>query len=327
MFDHIRFFNYAVNSSAEDVKNHKDYQMFASRYKDSVATDSDYRIQGSSRFLMSRPLPEKYLQNLLYVQSFCYMDMGASYFTERKNYTSFLLLFTYEGKGSLSYDGQEYTLQEGDIFLIDCRKYHYYRTLQDNWKHSDLHIWGRFAEFFYQENMRGRSPVFHCRQTEVFQQQLERILRFQTTDDSKWALMVSHEIESLLFLLLEWDHPAQAEQIPKELSMLRIYLENHFQDAISLDEMARFSGISKYHLCRQFKKYIGFSPKEYVLDLRISHAKLLLQTSNIPSHNICTLVGFSNEANFIRHFKNAVGMTPGQYRKQFTVIDGYSSAE
>lgn len=245
--------------------------------------------------------------------------MSTSYFTKRKNYTSFLLLFTYEGKGSLFYEGNEYTLQKGDIFFIDCRKFHYYKTSGNNWEHSDLHISGNYVEFFYQENMLNKSPVFHCKQTTVFQQQLEKILQYQTADDSNWAFFVSHEIEKLLFLLLEWITPIQEDPTPEALSILRIYLEHHFQHEISLDEMARISGISKYHLCRQFKKYIGFSPREYVLDLRISQAKILLQTSTIPSYKICTLIGFLNESNFIRHFKNATGMTPGQYRRQFFV--------
>ena len=318
MFENIRFLTCTVSYDAETVKNDKEYYTFARRHNYMIADDSDYLIQGNSRFLLSRPLPGKYLQNLLYMQSFSYMEMGTSYYTERKNYASFLLLFTYEGSGSLIYEGNEYTLKEGDVFFIDCRRYHYYKTQDECWKHSDLHIWGNYAEFFYQENVEGHSPVFHCKQTGSFQQQLETILRVQTSNEKNWGFLVSNEIEKLLLLLLGWADSKQEDQIPEALSGLRTYLEHHFQEEISLDKMAKLSGISKYHLCRQFKKYTGFSPREYVLDLRISQAKMLLQTSTIPSYYICTLVGFTSEANFIRHFKNAAGMTPGQFRKQFS---------
>lgn len=318
MFENIHFLTCTTAYDAESVKSHKEYKTFARKYGYTIADDTDYFIQGSSRFLLSRPLPDKYLQNLLYMQSFSYMEMGVSYYTKRKNYPSFLLLFTYGGKGSLVYEGNEYVLKEGDIFLIDCRKYHYYKTLDECWKHSDLHIWGKFVEFFYLENVEGYSPVFHCKQTSTFQQQLENILRFQTSNEKKWEFLVSNEIEKLLLLLLGWMDTKYLNEIPEALSKLRMYLEHHFQEEITLDKMAKYSGISKYYLCRQFKMYTGFSPKEYILGLRITQAKMLLQTSSIPSYYICTLVGFTNEANFIRQFKKLVGMTPGQFRKQFT---------
>lgn len=316
MFEHIHFYNHILNTNANDVKNHKNYNTFVNKYGESLASDSDYQLQGTSHYLMPRPLTNQVMQNLLYMQSFSYMEMGHSYFTERKNYSSLLIIFTYESEGLLSYGGKEYTLQEGDICIIDCRKYHYYKTKKNTWRHADLHIWGNYADFFFQENMLDRSPVFHCKDNLLFQQQLEKILRYQTSNIPNWAFYVSHEIENLLFLLLEWTIPVQDNQIPETLSMLRIYLDHHFQTELSLDDMARFSGISKYHLCRQFKKCFGYSPLEYILELRISRAKMLLQTSTIPSYKICTLIGFSNEANFIRHFKKATGMTPGQYRKQ-----------
>lgn len=319
MFEHIHFLSNVIDDNSSTVKRHKDYKSFADKNSDSIAEDSDFHIQGSTHFLLSRPLPDRYRQNLLYLQTFCYMEMGTSYFTERKNYYSFLLVFTHKGQGFLLYEGKEYTLQEGDVFLIDCRRYHYYRTQGERWEHSDLHIGGNYIELFYEEIMQDKSPVFHCKQSSVFQQQLEKILRCQTGNVGNWAFFVSHEIENMLFLLTEWMIEEQDEQIPENISMLRVFLEHHFQKEITLDDMAKFAGVSKYHLCRQFKKYIGFSPKEYVLDLRISQAKMLLQTSDMPGCRICTLVGFANEANFIRQFKNAVNMTPGEYRKQLTL--------
>ena len=318
MFEHIHFFNWKSNFDTKDVLTHKGYPLFKTKYPKLISEINDYHIEGKSRYLLSRPLSQNQQEYLLYMQSFSLMEMEEPYYTKRQNYASLLILFTYEGEGTLIYREKSYTIKAVDIFIIDCRTAHHYRTKNKFWKHSDLHIWGNYAEYIYLELFSQRSPVFHCKQENVFQSQLEKILRLQTSTQKNWAILTSHEIENLLFLLESWTAPSQVQTtIPENIVLLRTYLEHHFQTSFSLDEMAKFSGMSKYHLCREFKKYIGFSPKEYILDLRISQAKFLLQSSSIPSCHIGTIVGFSTEANFIRQFKQNTGMTPGQYRKQF----------
>lgn len=320
MFEHIYFFNWKLNYDSKDVLSHKDYLSFEMKYPKLIPRESDYHIEGKTKYLLSRPISPNQLEQLLYMQSFCFMEMKETYFTKRQNYASLLILFTYEGEGILTYRGKDYPLKAGDIFIIDCRDFHHYRTKDKFWTHSDLHVWGKFAEYFYQELLSRKEPVFHCKQESVFQNQLEKILRLQTSGQKNWAILTSHEIENLLFLLEGWSAPENEQPaIPENIVLLRTYLEHHFQTSLSLDEMAKFAGMSKYHLCREFKKYIGFSPKEYVLDLRISQARLLLSSSRIPSCHIGAIVGFSNEANFIRQFKQNTKMTPGQYRKQFDV--------
>ncbi len=130
------------------------------------------------------------------------------------------------------------------------------------WKHSDLHIWGNYAEYIYLELFSQRSPVFHCKQGKRIQSQLEKILRLQTSTQKNWVILTSHEIENLLFLLESWTAPSQVQTtIPENIVLLRTYLEHHFQTSFSLDEMAKFSGMSKYHLCREFKNTLVFLQK------------------------------------------------------------------
>lgn len=92
-------------------------------------------------------------------------------------------------------------------------------------------------------------------------------------------------------------------------------MEHHYEQKITLDDMAQFCGLSKYHLCREFKRYTSFSPKEYLLQLRIARAKMLLLGSELPACRIGALVGIPDETNFTRLFRHRVGMTPGEYRK------------
>ena len=127
--------------------------------------------------------------------------------------------------------------------------------------------------------------------------------------------MPAQTIQRLLLFAADCQSQGEREKIPDAIRYLQSYLEHHFEQKITLDDMAQFCGLSKYHLCREFKRYTSFSPKEYLLQLRIARAKMLLLGSELPACRIGALVGIPDETNFTRLFRHRVGMTPGEYRK------------
>ena len=62
-----------------------------------------------------------------YPQLFCYMDSSEKYFTRRKDYDSYEILYTYAGRGELRYGGRTYALAAGDGVLINCNLPHGFR--------------------------------------------------------------------------------------------------------------------------------------------------------------------------------------------------------
>ncbi len=101
-----------------------------------------------------------------------------------------------------------------------------------------------------------------------------------------------------------------------------IYLMNdHLGDRLSLVEMAREAGLSKFHFCRHFKKFTGMTPKKFLCKLRLEKARVLLSNPEKKISEIAMEVGFDDLSNFIRHFKKYTGFTPGSYRKEFYKID------
>jgi AraC-like DNA-binding protein len=85
--------------------------------------------------------------------------------------------------------------------------------------------------------------------------------------------------------------------------------------------MSKFSGISKYYLSREFKKYTGFSPNDYLIQLRVDHAKYLLLSTTLPANKISHIVGIHDMNNFNNLFKRKTGITPGKYRSSYATND------
>ena len=69
---------------------------------------------------------------------------------------------------------------------------------------------------------------------------------------------------------------------------------------------------------RNFKEYTGSTPTQYLLSLRISNAQSLLESTSYQVAEIADIVGYSNPLYFSRLFKKQCGVTPTEFRKQFS---------
>lgn len=95
------------------------------------------------------------------------------------------------------------------------------------------------------------------------------------------------------------------------------YLQKHFDRGVSIDDLAAEMGMSPRTLIRHFKAATGRLPGEYIQTLRMSAAKELLESGNVPIRNVCEKIGYEDVAFFRSLFKRHTGMTPAAYRSSF----------
>jgi len=92
------------------------------------------------------------------------------------------------------------------------------------------------------------------------------------------------------------------------------YIEAHLSDGISLEILAEQLNLSRYHFSRLFKKSMGLSPYQYVIQERIKLAKKLLAEQDLSIIEIAYCCGFSSQSHLTKYFKQQTGKTPKQYR-------------
>lgn len=100
----------------------------------------------------------------------------------------------------------------------------------------------------------------------------------------------------------------------RQLSLVKEFLDDFPQADISLEELAKLGGISPFHLVREFQKNYGFPPHAYQIQQRLRLAKRLLRGGQ-RILDVAQECGFHDQSHFHRHFKKAMGVTPGQYVK------------
>jgi AraC-like DNA-binding protein len=123
-----------------------------------------------------------------------------------------------------------------------------------------------------------------------------------------------------LVVLLSRSYTLSAKQ--PTTAMLRLanavsYLESHYQEPLTLEELAKQAKLSKNQFVRIFKKAFGTTPIDYLIDLRIQKAKKLLEQSSRTISQVAFEVGFSDSNYFSRQFQYHLGISPSEYRKQF----------
>lgn len=235
----------------------------------------------------------------------------------------YVIGFVEGGKRHLWCKEKEYDLTAGDLILFNPRDNHFcapingeildYRAVNINVEvmvEAVREITGKsFTPFFT------RNVVYQSDITQSVGQLYDEIL----THAPKLKK------EETFFFLLEQilqEHVAPFDEIdisePNEqiLNLCR-YMEEHFYENITLDELLSMTSFGKSYLLRSFTKQVGVSPYRYLQTIRLSRAKKFLEQGIAPI-DAAARAGFADQSHFTNFFKEFIGLTPKQYQRIFT---------
>lgn len=94
------------------------------------------------------------------------------------------------------------------------------------------------------------------------------------------------------------------------------YMESNYPQSISIQSLADSLGLNRSYLHRLFKSATGASPQEYLLDLRMEKACVLLRETDLAVSIISLSVGYEDTLYFSRLFRKKKGMSPSRYREE-----------
>lgn len=94
------------------------------------------------------------------------------------------------------------------------------------------------------------------------------------------------------------------------------FIKTHYQEDITIEDMAAQVHISRTECFRCFQKITGKSPKSYLNSYRIRQAMALLETTDDSVTDICFSCGFNHMSYFVKRFRESTGMSPGRYRER-----------
>lgn len=130
---------------------------------------------------------------------------------------------------------------------------------------------------------------------------------------------VTHLVEAVK-LLLDWLQKrdcivADAIAVRPEIARAILYIRQHLGEELTVDAIAAESGLSTSHFSHIFKKELGMSVIDYVLEQRIELAKQYLAEGKFRNYELSEKVGFQHYSYFSNIFKKMTGMSPNEYKR------------
>lgn len=261
-------------------------------------------------------LPSDFALHTLYsLQHIGIFYCNSSYEATHPYWESVLLIFVDEGRLEVSFDDQLFVADKDDIVMIDCRKHHSYRALE-NLKFRFFHFTGicsaSYTELVYQLYS---GPIIRNYSNAVINTAFQNLLRLaQAQANIQNEHRISVYLHIILCELVE-NSSGSAAGVSDSITAAIRYMEDHVTQNISLDKLADIANLNKFYFARCFKNNVGMTPHQYFLNMKIQYAKRLLITTAASVEEIAEQCGFDNTSNFIRLFKQRAGMTPTAFRK------------
>jgi AraC-like DNA-binding protein len=224
-----------------------------------------------------------------------------------------------------------YTLRKGDLIFINKNELHR-TTSKGSASHERILI--NFEEVFLQKTLANYDLSFPFLTAQSLllrpgvhdQGIIEYILFTLLKEQEEQRSQHIPYLQTLLIqLLIEMNRvqeisrePIAPESSEKQLKVYEIidYLQAHYADKLTLEQLSETFFISSTYLCRLFKQTTGFTIIEYLNYIRIKEAQRLLQSTDAKVTTIAENTGFDSIAHFGRVFKQIVNRSPLQYRKQ-----------
>lgn len=237
---------------------------------------------------------------------------GVNHSISRSGYDAFALFAVIEGKIGLDYDGETYVAGQGDLLFFDQSVPHTFKNAGTTPYITDfMYIFGGDTAQFFQTFYQKHGCVLHGYNASLLSDTANTVCAsiIEGTEDK---FQTSAKLYALLADLLRYCGESEYED---DIARAIGYLSENFAKNVNLDELSKMSYRSKYYFIRQFHARTGFTPKEYLANLRFDKSKELLLKTNISVKEIAEHVGFSDSRNLIKLYQKKLGLTPSQFRE------------
>ena len=279
------------------------WSVFAmSRSHYSINPDQSFTIRGTAK--------------LLNVASARY---GGDWHSVPHTHNHMELFFIVGGKGQFLIDDQLYPVDINTLVMINPNVTHTEVSLNAQpLEYIVLGIDG--IELATSNTSNGQFSILNHYESMEISSCLRNILREMEQKNPGYEDVCQAYMEILIIRLMRTTAlavPAEPQTVStnRQCAAVRRYIDLHFKESLTLEQLAEEGHMNKFYLSHAFKKEYGLSPINYMISKRIEESKYLLAETDLSMSQIAQLLGFSSLSYFSQVFHRTQGTSPKEYRQ------------
>lgn len=231
----------------------------------------------------------------------------------------YLLHYIHDGEGLLETGGSTFALAENRLFtLYPHRVAMYGSDLKRPWHYSWIGFRGTLSDRLLQDAGFTPDRPIALRRQERLDASFRDLMSVSLLAKGSEAALTG-----MLYRILGELAAANAEQGGESAPNAETYaakaaafVETHYANKLTLNDIARHVGLDGKYLCRLFNRHIHTSPYSYLLSVRMNNACRLMERPELSISDISRSVGYPDPLQFSRMFKKMRGVSPVAYRKR-----------
>lgn len=246
------------------------------------------------------------------------------------------LVIVLSGQADHILDGEFCRIKQGDVFVISGKTEHGYKNPVNfhicnimfrisflNLSDMDISSSAGFQALFVLEPHQSRNYEFQSclrllsKDFDEVNRLIHKIHAEYTEHKTGWKTLVKAEF---LQLVVKLSRLCEYESFEESTGLVKLapaiaYIEQHYQEKLSVAELAEMSYYSERQFIRLFKAAFGCLPVQYITRLRINNARELLINTQLPVTEIAQRCGYSDSSYFSKLFQKECGASPRDFRK------------
>lgn len=280
-----------------------------------------FKKSASQDFIYLSPFGYK-MGDMLYVESMGMTQPTPNYRIERyrtgvKRFGIYVFEYVYSGKGYIECDGIKYSVGAGDFYFLNNNTSHiYYSDHEQPYRKLWINVRGTLiSKLLEAYEITAPVVVLHMdakKQFEtlrdIFSEDIELQERLFRTG------LCLHEIIAMM------DRDLRKSEVNIDLAQrLKMYIDNRMDFSLTVEQLAECFHLNSNYTTSVFKRKYGITPKQYMLERKMIHAKQLLTNQRCEIKEIAATLSFSSVYHFSNTFKRLTGQTPSEFRRTSTL--------
>ena len=240
-------------------------------------------------------------------------------FTSRNSRSDYYLMYLYQGELDMDINGRQHTVLAGSVVIYPPgAEYRYTKRSLDELIYYWAHFTGYGTQTMLNSCILEMQTIHFAGSNSDIADSFRQLFHNFICRDNFFEVAAAAQLTTICVQLrreISGNAPVHLSNMMEKIQKSLVYIYRHYSSPIAVSKLADIEHISVSRYCTVFKKCMGLSPQNFIIDLRLKMAIELMLGTDLSLKQIARTVGYDDQLYFSRLFKFRKGVSPKFYTK------------